>query len=135
MTMARKKNFSEINFLSNPDNVGIGDWVSCNGKIGKISERVKTGPNMLKFWIEFIDGNIDSALAEHLTKVNQPTSLNKFIHLDLITIDHNLQQRVRINSEVVDDYAEAYQNGQEFPPIIVWYCYDDKKRYLVDGVN
>ena len=53
----------KTNFLENPDNVAIGDWVKYRGKIGKIEDKVETGPRMLKYWVQFIDGGIEGILA------------------------------------------------------------------------
>ena len=76
-------------------------------------------------------------------KVNQPTNLYKSINLIHITIDSNLQQRVKLDNYVIDDYADiyrcaegsAYSEGTELPPITVWNCTEDNKVYLVDGFH
>ncbi len=48
-----------------------------------------------------------------------------------ITLDTALQPRVKINQEVVNEYAERMEEGAVFPALLV---YDDgEKKYLVDG--
>ena len=135
--MAKTKTKPEINFLENPDNVTIGDWVKDihNNKVGQISERVETGPNMLEFWIKFADTTLGTALAMDLRKAEPPTTICKTVNLKCIKIDSNLQQRVKLDSAVVEEYAIALENGVTFPPITIWYCTDKNKTYLVDGFH
>ena len=61
--MAKVNKQQQTNFLENPDHVAIGDWVKHKGRIGKIEGQVETGPRMLKFWVQFIDGGIEGILA------------------------------------------------------------------------
>ena len=135
--MAKTKTKPEINFLENPDNVTIGDWVKDikKNKVGQISERVSTGPKMLQFWIKFADTTLGTALAMDLRKTEQPTTICKTVNLNCIKIDSNLQQRVKLDKSVIEEYAEAFINGATFPPITIWYCTDKNKTYLVDGFH
>ena len=57
------------------------------------------------------------------------------INLDQIVIDDQLQQRVKLNHPVINEYATAYSQGIEFPPITVWKCIEDEYYYLVDGFH
>lgn len=43
------------------------------------------------------------------------------------------QSRVRLNSETLADYAEAMRDGEEFPPVELFF--DGKNYYLVDGFH
>lgn len=50
-----------------------------------------------------------------------------------ITVDNDLQPRAFIKTEVVDEYAEAMQYGESFPPIILFS--DGEKNWLADGYH
>jgi ParB-like chromosome segregation protein Spo0J len=53
-----------------------------------------------------------------------------------LEIDYHLQMRVKMDSQTIEDYADAYQEGLELPPITVFVCADlDYKVYLVDGFH
>ena len=55
------------------------------------------------------------------------------IKLTDIATDDDLQSRVKIEAEVVDEYASAMQRGESFPPIIVFS--DGEKNWLADGYH
>jgi hypothetical protein len=55
------------------------------------------------------------------------------LDLDLIRIDGGTQSRVELNQETVAEYAEAYRNGAEFPPVTVFF--DGTDRWLADGYH
>jgi ParB-like chromosome segregation protein Spo0J len=59
-------------------------------------------------------GGADFAIGEH----NRPPI--RSIALDDIRIDEGVQARVQIVAEVVDEYAAAMQEGDEFPPLAVF---------------
>lgn len=65
-------------------------------------------------------------------KLQQPT--HPTINIYSLTIDPNLQQRVKLNQDTAYDYSIALSEGEIFPPIIIWRC-DDGKIYLVDGFH
>ena len=53
--------------------------------------------------------------------------------LDMIRMDGGTQSRAEINQKVVDNYAEAMRNGDEFKPIKV--RFDGKNYWLFDGFH
>lgn len=55
------------------------------------------------------------------------------IELSKIRIDGGTQQRVSINQETVDAYAEAYAAGQPMPPVHLFY--DGATFWLADGFH
>jgi len=55
------------------------------------------------------------------------------IRLDQIRIDGGTQSRVELNQDVVAEYAEAYRDGAQFPPIVVFY--DGSSYWLADGFH
>lgn len=57
----------------------------------------------------------------------------RIIKLSDIAIDGGTQQRVRIDNEVVSEYAEAIQCGAKFPSITVFF--DGAQYWLVDGFH
>ncbi len=124
--MLKSKNYPD--FSLNPNNIGIGDWVFARGNVGKVTDIHVNNGKMLQFWVNWDSSNVPSPeLANNLQKVNKPMAISDSIQevsgrikLTLLTIDVNLQQRVEINNSVVDDYANAYSEGTELPPITVW---------------
>ena len=124
--MLKSKNYPD--FSLNPNNIGIGDWVFARGNVGKVTDIHVNNGKMLQFWVNWDSSNVPSPeLANSLQKVNKPMAISDSIQevsgrikLTLLTIDVNLQQRVEINNSVVDDYANAYSEGTELPPITVW---------------
>jgi ParB-like chromosome segregation protein Spo0J len=57
----------------------------------------------------------------------------KPININNIIIDKGTQSRAGINDEVVADYAYAMQQGDQFPPVIVYF--DGVDYYLADGFH
>ena len=55
------------------------------------------------------------------------------IKLSDVATDDDLQPRVKINDDVVDEYASSMQHGEIFPPIIVFS--DGQKNWLADGYH
>ena len=55
------------------------------------------------------------------------------LDLNLIRIDGGTQARVALNQDTVSEYAEAYRQGAEFPPVIVFF--DGADRWLADGFH
>jgi hypothetical protein len=57
----------------------------------------------------------------------------KTINIKLIRIDGGTQQRVSIDQDAVSEYAEAIDDGAEFPPVLVYF--DGVDYWLVDGFH
>lgn len=57
----------------------------------------------------------------------------KELLLEEIRIDGGTQIRTSINEEVVADYAERMENGDEFPPAIIYF--DGSDNWLADGFH
>ncbi|PZP97177.1 MAG: hypothetical protein DI587_18535 [Variovorax paradoxus] len=55
------------------------------------------------------------------------------LDLDLIRIDGGTQARVELNQSVVDEYADGFLTGAQFPPVIVYF--DGTDRWLADGFH
>jgi hypothetical protein len=55
------------------------------------------------------------------------------ITLSDISLDKDLQPRERTTPSVVDEYAEAMQRGESFPPVIVFD--DGEHKWLADGFH
>lgn len=55
------------------------------------------------------------------------------IGLDKIRIDGGTQSRVKIDENVVANYADDITNGADFPPIVLFF--DDKDYWLADGFH
>lgn len=58
---------------------------------------------------------------------------NEYLAIEFITIDGGTQSRACLNDSTVDEYAEAMDDGAEFPPILVFY--DGEKHWLADGFH
>ena len=56
----------------------------------------------------------------------------KSIKLTNINLNKSTQARIKINSEIVSEYAELIKNGTHFPPIIVFEDITGKK-HIADG--
>jgi len=69
----------------------------------------------------FEDLNISESTEEHSIKL-----------LD-ISLHGDLQPRAEINQDSVNEYAEAMQRGERFPPVIVFD--DGEKKWLADGYH
>ena len=92
---------------------------------------------------------VESAIRQ--SSLNVLNFARNTINLAQVIIDHNLQQRVKLDHSVINDYAIAYQEGMEFPPITIWKCTDEEgniednsvarsplsvpRYYLVDGFH
>lgn len=55
------------------------------------------------------------------------------LNLKDIRIDGGTQSREKINTKVIDNYTECYENGDRFPPLEVFH--DGVSYYLVDGFH
>lgn len=55
------------------------------------------------------------------------------LDLHLIRTDGGTQSRVKLNDEVVAEYAEAYKAGAMFPAVTIFY--DGSDRWLADGFH
>ena len=110
--MGRKKQTADTDFLANPDNVVIGDWVTKikgedKGLVGEIVERVKTGGKMLQFWVRWFSfpSSNTAELASNLKKVSKQDNgyVGKSTIDGLITqmiIDQKtIKYKVRTNSK------------------------------------
>ena len=134
-------------FRLNPDNIKVNDWVFSGGDIGFVEGVAIDNENMLKFMVVW--NNEPPAvpvLAENLKKLNRPVSvgeINYTIDLDLLVLSPELQQRVKLDKSVIEEYAEAYRNHVKFPPITIWYRTDVEytgtpllhPAYLIDGFH
>ncbi len=63
----------------------------------------------------------------------QPEGLGKVLPLNSILIDEELQSRVKLHEQTLEEYTEAYAQGVEFPPVIVFY--DSEQYFLSDGFH
>ena len=50
-----------------------------------------------------------------------------------IVTDVEIQQRTAIDPKVVDDYADAMDRGEKFPPLTIYF--DSKRNVLADGFH
>ena len=57
----------------------------------------------------------------------------KSLKISEIRTDAGTQIRVRIDDATVKEYAEAYQNGAKFPPVVVFH--DGSENILADGFH
>ena len=55
------------------------------------------------------------------------------LELDQIRIDGGTQSRVELNQETVAEYAQAFTDGAEFPPVVVFF--DGASYWLADGFH
>lgn len=60
-------------------------------------------------------------------------SNNEYLALEFIAINGGTQSRACLQDSTVDEYAEAMDDGAEFPPILVFY--DGEKYWLADGFH
>lgn len=63
----------------------------------------------------------------------QVDSLITKLNLSEITLDPEIQPRQLLNKEVVDEYVEAMRQGNQFPPVIVYF--DGIINWLADGYH
>lgn len=68
-------------------------------------------------------------------KTTQPKTQS--LYLDKIDRDAGTQIRLKINQEVVEEYAECMKNGDRFPPITVFKCKEGRRVFytLADGFH
>ena len=60
----------------------------------------------------------------------------KEISLSRIVARQEVQARVAMNEETIEEYAEAMRNGDKFPPVVVFSVDDDGASYwLADGFH
>ena len=57
----------------------------------------------------------------------------RVLPIEKIQLHEKLQNRDEISQEAVDSYAEAMENGDEFPPLSI--CFDGINYLLVDGFH
>lgn len=55
------------------------------------------------------------------------------LSLSEVATDGGTQSRLKLNDATIEDYAEAMRNGDDFPPVIVFY--DGKTYWLADGFH
>ena len=55
------------------------------------------------------------------------------LELEQIRIDGGTQSRVKLNQETVAEYAQAFTDGAEFPPVVVFF--DGASYWLADGFH
>ena len=142
-----KKERVKPDFRLNPDNIKVNDWVFSGGDIGFVEGVAIDTENMLKFFVLWNnEPPVVPVLAENLKKLNRPVAvgeLNYTIDLDLLVLSPELQQRVKLDKSVVEEYAEAFRNHVKFPPITIWYRTDVEytgtpllhPAYLIDGFH
>lgn len=69
-------------------------------------------------------GQVQDAMADKTDKVSQ-------LKVKDITLDRDMQPRVTITQEAVEEYRDRMEDGEEFPPIAV--VKDGSTLYCVDG--
>lgn len=57
----------------------------------------------------------------------------KVLNLGALVLDPKLQSRTETNEQTIDDYADAIEMGDEFPPLLVYF--DGTHYWLVDGYH
>lgn len=57
----------------------------------------------------------------------------KVMNLAALVLDARLQSRVEINEDAVSEYAASIQDGDQFPPVLVYF--DGVHFYLTDGYH
>jgi ParB-like chromosome segregation protein Spo0J len=62
-----------------------------------------------------------------------PMPATQQLPLGAITLDPRAQPRLRLDSGVVDEYAEAMKAGAEFPPVVAFH--DGEAYWLADGYH
>ena len=142
-----KKELIKSDFRRNPDKVKVNDWVFSNGNVGLVQGVAIDTEKMLQFFVLWNnEPPAVAVLAENLKKLNRPVSvggINYTIDLDLLVLSPELQQRVKLDKSVIEEYAEAFKNHVKFPPITIWYRTDVEYKgtpllhpaYLIDGFH
>ena len=59
--------------------------------------------------------------------------MNKIMNIGALVMDERLQSRAEINEQTVSEYAEALEDGAEFPAVLVYF--DGIHYYLADGYH
>ena len=57
----------------------------------------------------------------------------KVMNIGALVLDQKLQSRIEIDEATVSEYAENIQAGDEFPPVLVYFC--GVHYYLTDGYH
>lgn len=69
----------------------------------------------------------------HETDVMLFGTMDPTVPIKDLRLDGGTQPRASLNGEVVEEYAEAMQRGDRFPPVVVFY--DGENYWLVDGFH
>ncbi len=77
--------------------------------------------------------NHELSQSEKPHSVNPPFNKPTMLSLSQICLDGGTQSRAAINATTVNEYAEDYKNGANFPPITVFY--DGEIYWLADGFH
>jgi len=59
----------------------------------------------------------------------------KELSLSRIVAHQEVQARVAMNEETIEEYAEAMRNGDKFPPVVVFSDDDGASYWLADGFH
>lgn len=59
--------------------------------------------------------------------------MNKVLNLGAVVLDPRLQSRTETNEQTIEDYSDAIKMGDEFPPLLVYFC--GTHYWLVDGYH
>lgn len=59
--------------------------------------------------------------------------MNKVMNINALVLDEKLQSRTEISETTVSEYAENMKAGDEFPPVLVYFC--GVHYYLTDGYH
>lgn len=59
--------------------------------------------------------------------------MNKVMNIGALVLDEKLQSRTEIDEATVSEYAENIKDGDEFPPVLVYFC--GVHYYLTDGYH
>lgn len=57
----------------------------------------------------------------------------KVLNLGAVILDPKLQSRTETNEQTIEDYSDAIKMGDEFPPLLVYFC--GTHYWLVDGYH
>lgn len=82
-------------------------------------------PFVLDAWIVHMDSHIEST----------ELTVDAALPLDIIRTDFGTQSRANINTGTVQTYAEDMSNGDQFPPLKVYYDRQNRVFVLVDGFH
>lgn len=64
----------------------------------------------------------DYEIINLIRNIKEPMNTNSSycFHWRYFNIDSNLQQRVKLNQDTINDYSIALSESEIFPPIIIW---------------